>query len=342
MADTNPLDPSNFRQFILEEPTQFAVGFDIAKGIKLEGTYKRVVLSGMGGSALPGNLLAAYLTDLFAQENKAPIPFLVNRTYSLPREAYSDCINLIVSYSGNTEETVASFEEAHNAGLACIGMSSGGKIEEMCREWGVPHIKLPMPYPTFQPRMGTGYIFSAILGVLINQGMIPDVKNTIVSEGTTLAGKLESSEEKGKALAQKIAGKTPIVFASFLFYSLAMVWKIKINENAKTPAYYNFFPELDHNEMVGYTNPQAKFITLMLRDPQDNPRNLARYQATADLIREKGVESEMIDLQGNSVFEKIFSSILLADFTSYNLALLYKQDPTPVDMVEKLKKILAS
>lgn len=341
MADINPLDPSNFRQFILEEPTQYAVGFDIAKDIKVAGTFDRVVLSGMGGSALPGNLTATYLTDLFGKENKASLPFLVNRTYALPKEARDNCLNLIASYSGNTEETVASFEEAHGAGLTCIGMSAGGKIEEMCKAWGTPHIKLPMPYPTFQPRMGTGYIFSAILGVLINQGLILDVKEAIVAEGSALASKTESTEEKGKALSQKIYGKTPIIFSSFLYYSLAMVWKIKINENAKTPAYYNFLPELDHNEMVGYTNPQAKFITLMLKDPQDNPRNLMRYQATADLIREKGVESEMIDLEGSSVFEKIFSSIMLADFTSYNLALAYKQDPTPVDMVEKLKKILA-
>ena len=149
-------------------------------------------------------------------------------------------------------------------------------------------------------------------------------------------------EKKGMELARKIKGKTPVIYSSPKYKVVAMVWKIKINENAKTPAFWNFFPEMDHNEMVGFTNPQAKFFTIMFKDPEDDIRNKRRYEATALLLKEKGVGSEIIDMEGNNVFYKIFSSISLADWTSYYLALEYGQDPTPVDMVEKLKRILAS
>lgn len=342
MQNDNLLDPSNFRQFIVDSPTQFKTGFEIAKDIKVEGTFDKVILTGMGGSALPGNLFRIYLNDIFAKNHDyKPLPIFQNRFYNLPPEAYSKGLNFIASYSGNTEEVISAFNEAHEAGLPCIGFSSGGKIEEMCKEWSVPHVKLPMPHPDFQPRMGTGYFFASMFQVLVNQGLIPDTTQEMLDSAEKFKVLLPSYEERGKALAQKVSGKTPVVYASSKYKAVAMVWKIKFNENAKTPAFYNFFPELNHNEAVGYTNPQGKFITIMLMDPSDNERNIARYAATAKLIGEKGIDSEIIEMEGNSVFEKIFQSVLLGDFTSYYLALAYNQDPTPVDMVEELKKILA-
>lgn len=338
----NSQDPSNFRQFITDSPSQFKIGFEIVKDAKVNGTFTKVTLSGMGGSALPGNLLRIYLNDLYNKGESLPLPIYQNRYYKLPPEAYDKSLNLIVSYSGNTEETLASFQEAHDAGLSCIGFSSGGKLEEMCKEWDIPHVKLPMPYKDFQPRMGTGYLFSSMYQVLVNHGLIPDKKTEILQIAEKkLKGHLEANEQWGKELAKKLVGKTPVIYASPKFKAVAMVWKIVINENAKTPAFFNFFPELNHNEMIGYTNPQGKFITIMLKDLDNDSRHLARYQATADLIKQSGVESEIITMDGESVFEKMFLSVQLACFTSYYLALEYNQDPTPVHMVEELKKILA-
>jgi glucose/mannose-6-phosphate isomerase len=119
-----------------------------------------------------------------------------------------------------------------------------------------------------------------------------------------------------------------------------MIWKIKLNENAKTPAFWNFFPELNHNEMVGWTLPQGKFSVIFLRDPDDHPANQKRFDVTAALMREKGVEVELLDMEGETVYTRMFQSIALGDFTSYYLALAYGQDPTPVDMVEQLKGLL--
>lgn len=338
----NPLDKSNLRQMIIDSPDQFRTGFAIAKDIHVPGTFKSIMISGMGGSALPGNLFRVYLGDLAHRKKLTGkrIGIFQNRFYGLPHESYDECLNFICSYSGNTEETVASFEEAIKNKLACIGFSSGGKVEALCKEHHIPHVKLPIPAPGFQPRAGTGYFIGAMYQVLVNQGMAPDTTEEILAYAEELKAQLSAYEEQGKALSKKLVGKTPVIYSTTRFKSVAMIWKIKINENAKTPAFWNFFPELNHNEMVGFTNPQGKFLVIMLRDNDDFAPMIKRFDVTAKLLREKGVEVETIDMPGKSVFEKMFGAILIADFTSYYLALEYGQDPTPVDMVEELKKML--
>lgn len=331
------LDTFNFRQMIVDSPDQFATGFEIAKDARVDGDFKSIMISGMGGSALPGNLFRVYLSDL-AKRGKSTgkrLGIFQNRFYGLPHEAYDQCLNFICSYSGNTEETIASFEEALKHNLPCIGFSSGGKIEEMCKEHSVPFVKMPIPSEGFQPRVGTGYFFGAMYRVLINQGLVPDTREEILTGAEKLQGQISEFEAQGKALSEKLFGKTPVIFGTTRFKSVAMIWKIKINETSKTPAFYNFFPELNHNEMVGYTNPQAKFIVVMLRDTSDDFKMmLRRFEITAKLLQEKGVEVETIDMPGENVFEKMFGSILVADFASYYLALKYGINPTPVDMVE--------
>lgn len=339
---THPLDTYDFRQMILDSPGQFVLGFKIAEGIHVPGTFKSIMISGMGGSALPGNLFRVYLSDLSHQKKLTGkrVAIFQNRFYGLPYESFDECLNFICSYSGNTEETIAAFEEAIAKHLACVGFSSGGKLEALCHEHGIPHVKMPMPVVGFQPRVGTGYFFGAMYQVLVNQNLVPDTRGDIARDTERLREKLQSYEEKGRALAQKLVGSTPVIYSSVRYKSVAMIWKIKMNENAKTPAFWNFFPELNHNEMVGFTLPQAKFTVIMLRDPDDFPQDIKRFGVTADLLREKGVSVEMIDMEGTSAFEKMFGSILIADFASYYLALEYGQNPTPVDMVEQLKKML--
>lgn len=339
---THPLDTYDFRQMIIDSPEQLRTGFELARGIMVPGTFRSIMISGMGGSALPGDLFRTCLDDLFRSERPEaePLPIYQNRSYGLPREAYHECLHFICSYSGNTEETIASFEEALAHGLPCIGLSSGGRIETMCREHGIPHIKLPIPTPGFQPRVGTGYFFGALFQVLVNQGLVPDMTAALLEDAQAWRQAIPEIEAAGQELAKKLIGKTPVVYATDQYKSVAMVWKIKLNENAKIPAFWNFFPELNHNEMVGFTNPQAEFIILMLRDPEAHPQIRKRFDVTAELMRQRGIAVEMIDMQGGSVYNKVFMSIALGDFASYYLALEYGQDPTPVDMVEDLKKLL--
>ncbi len=337
----NPKDPSDLRRVLLESPDQFKIGFELAKNIKVEGHFDKIMISGMGGSALPGNLLRIYLQDLHKKTNSKPTSIFQNRFYSLPHESYDKCLNIISSFSGTTEESISSFREAIENKLPCVGISSGGVIEKMCMENNIPHIKLPVPYPNFQPRTATGYFLASILQILINQNLAPDTTDEILKMCMKLKEELPDIEAQGKALAKKVVGKTPVVYASAKYKGVAMVWKIKFNEHSKTPAFWNFFPELNHNEMIGYTNPQGKFFIIMLRDPHDNPKNLNRFEATSNLLKERGIDVEIINFQGENVFYKIFNSLILGDFSAYYLALEYGQDPTPVDMVEQLKSILS-
>lgn len=338
---SHPIDVNDLRQVIVETSEQFATGFDLAKHIRLEGEYDTVMFSGMGGSALPADLLRTYLADIANRfPEMAPIQIVQNRSYGLPTRVGGKVLHFVCSYSGNTEETLETLAALIASGEPTIGVSSGGKVEEICREHGIQYIKLPIPNPTFQPRMGTGYFVAAFLQVFMTLGMVPDVRDEVLAAAVRYGSRKAAIEERGKQLALLLQGTTPVVYSTDAYRSVAMVWKIKLNENAKTPAFWNVFPELNHNEMVGWTLPQGKFTALFLRDPADHPRNLKRFEITAELLREKGLTVEMIDLEGETVFEKMFSSVMLGDFASYYLALEYGQDPTPVDMVEKLKKLL--
>ena len=337
----NQLDKSNFRQMLIDSPDQFEVGFELAAPVLLPGHFTSVTISGMGGSALPGNLFRVYLNDLFRGDaSRRPLAIYQNRSYDLPPESYDKCLNFICSYSGNTEETITSFQEALAHRLPCVGFSSGGIVETMCRDHDVPHVKLPIPTPDFQPRVGTGYFFGAMFRVLVNQGLVPDTLREILRGAEHIKQVLPEIEKEGQALAERLKGKTPVIYASTKYKSVAMIWKIKLNENAKTPAFWNYFPELNHNEMVGFTLPQAKFVIVMLRDPDDHPKNLKRFEVTAELLREKGADVVTLDIFGETVFTKMFRSIAVGDFASYYLALAYGIDPTPVQMVEDLKKML--
>ena len=341
LEEVKRVDPFNFRQFITDFPNQFETGLSLAKGIKLEGNFNKLVVSGMGGSALPVNLLQTYLYDYFTQRrDKEPIIVDINRYYPLPPLAYHNCLNLISSYSGTTEETINAMNEAIAGGLPTIGISSGGDIERLCHEHNVPHIKLPIPFENFQPREGTGYFLSIFYQLMVNHGLVEDASHLMLTGAQKMRENMEKFDKIGRELSQKLVGKTPIIYASAKYASVAMIWKIKLNENAKTPTFWNYFPEVNHNEMQGFGHPQAKFIAVMLKDPDDVPRNIKRYKAMAEVISEKGVESEILEMEHGDVFYKMFSSVLISDFTSYYLALAYDQDPTPVQMVEDFKKII--
>jgi len=335
------IDKSDLRRVILSTADQFEEGVAIAKGVKINTKFVRIMVSGMGGSALHANVLRIFVNDIAKRyDNHKSIAVYQNRFYELPPEAYNDCLNIICSHSGNTEETIASFEEALKNNLPCVGISAGGVIEKMCKENNIPHVKLPIPFENFQPRMATGHFVSVILQLLVNAGKLPKEVVKMNEVSTKLREVTPTMEEQGKKIAKTLVGKTPVIYASTKFKALAMIWKIKINENAKTPAFWNYFPELDHNEFVGFTNPQSQFYTLMLRDSEDHPRNLLRYDVTAKYLKEKGTEVEIIDMPEGDVLYRVFATITLADWISYYLALKYGQDPTPVDMVEDLKKAL--
>jgi len=326
----NTLDKSNMRQVILDSPLQMQEGLKLAKDIFVNGNFENIIICGIGGSAWPA--------DILGEIAQTSIPVYMCRTYNLPIQANEKSLVIGISYSGNTEEPISTINEALEKKLTIICIASGGKIEEICKNNNLPFVKIPSG---IQPRSATGYIFSALAQVLSNLKIISDLSADILETSQKLESMNSLAEESGKQLAKKLYKKIPIIYSSDSLKYLAMVWKIKFNENSKIPAFWNYLPELNHNEMVGYTEfnklGSENFCVIMLQNQTDHPRILKRMGLTANIIKESGANLEIIDMQEGSLLFKIFSSLLLGDWTSYYLALENGIDPTPVKMVEDFK-----
>lgn len=328
---------SQMRKIILDSPKQFKVGLEAAKDIKVRGKFDAVVICGMGGSALAGDILKIWL-DAY----KIALPVYIHHNYEIPEELDERHLVICMSYSGNTEETLSSFEKAREKALPLMVITSGGKLAARARSASIPMTKIPSGYP---PRMTLGYQFAALMRILENSGVIRNNLENLSSLGRTL--KPTISEPKGKRIAKRLMGKIPLIFASERFLGLARIWKIKFNENAKIPAFSDVFPELNHNEMVSFTpfpasqKPGQERHVLVLRDKADDPRVLKRMKLTVDLIKNSGFTSDTIAIEGKDILSKVFSAILLGDWVSYYTALGYGVDPIPVKLVEEFKKIMA-
>jgi glucose/mannose-6-phosphate isomerase len=324
------LDKSNLRQVIVDYPNQLEIGKKFAENVnlKLDKEPSNLIICGMGGSASPGDVLIAYLRNKGVR-----LPIYIVLDYSLPRETDENSLIFISSYSGNTEETVACFEEALKRNLNIIAFSESGKVEEIAQKNDIPHIKYQIDFPNFQPRYAVSYAFMAMNEVLTNLNLSDTIK---------FLPKINPSakESFGQELAKKAKNKIPIIYASENFGFLAKTWKIKINENSKLPAFWNIFPALNHNEMVGFSKPTHDYLVIILKDSTDDSRNQKRMDLTAELYRERGIETEIIEIEGADFLEKFLNTSVLGDWISYYLALENNQDPNPVDMVEEFKGLL--
>jgi glucose/mannose-6-phosphate isomerase len=318
------------RQTILEFPKQFRVGLQAAKNVKVEGKFDALLISGMGGSALPGEILGIWLRSY-----KIGLPLYINRDYGLPDTVDERSLLVFISYSGNTEEILTTFKEAQKKNLKIVAITSGGKLAKLCQKSKIPFARIPKG---FQPRMALGMQFAALVKILVNCGIIKNnLENILGLENKLLPKELEL---KGKNLAKKLKGKIPVIYASDRLKSLAQIWKIKFNENSKTIALTNYFPELNHNEITGFLNSQGKFQIIILEDPSDHLRILKRMKLTSKILKSKGVIVQTIQIKGKDILDKTFSNLLLADWASYYLALEKRLDPTPVKLQEEFKKRL--
>ena len=342
------LDKSNLRKVILESVEQIHQEFTIENFPKATinkftqqytQSFDEIIVSGMGGSALPSELLLSAYFQL--SDNKTLPPVFIHRSYGASRRIRRNSLVMVVSYSGNTEETLSAYETALEESEFVIAMAAGGKLIDKARELNKPFIILPQPDKMFQPRYATLYILKAMLTVLVDYKVIDaGVKERLVQSLINVTP--ADFEEKGKEMASLIKGKTPVIYTSNEYKTAALLWKIKINENAKTPCFWNYFPELNHNEMVGFTNPQAKFQFVLLNNESEaKDRCVKRMQVLQNLFEGRGLEVKNITVKdyGNHL-ANLVSMILIGDWTAYYLALEYGIDPTPVDMVEEFKELM--
>lgn len=319
------------REIIIDSPNQLTKGLGLAGDIKVDGNFKNVIICGMGGSTLPVGVL-----NTVASPN---VPVLAHRDYNLPKEANENSLIVCISYSGNTEETLSALEKAIEKKLKIVSIATGGRIEEICKKNNLPFVKIPSG---IEPRSALGYLFASLAKVLSNSGIIEDLSEEITKTAKDLKELMEDLEKHGKDLAKKLSNKIPVVYASNGLKNIARIWKIKLNENSKTPAFWNYFPELNHNEMVGFSRLEKDnpFYFVILRDHQENTRNLKRMELFATLLKEKHSGISFVEIKQGPLMSRAFSTLLLGDWVSYYLALENKVDPTPVKMVEDFKKML--
>tara|TARA_Y100000310_G_scaffold344420_2_gene457091 strand:- start:4513 stop:5511 length:999 start_codon:yes stop_codon:yes gene_type:complete len=324
------IDKDNMYQVLKDFPLQIQQGWNIAEKIKVTGKPKNIVVTGMGGSCLPGEILKSYLPDY-------DIPIFLNKNYFLPSYVGRDSLVFVISYSGNTEETVNALSEARKKGAQIVVIASGGKLKKIADEHKLTLVEVPSG---LQPRFAYGYLFLVILRIMQNSGMIEnqdeDVKKTVV------VLRKDIFKERAEELAEKLIDKIPIIYSSTSLRAVSYKWKINFNENTKILAFQNVFPELNHNEMNGYTHLKGNFHVIIIKDDEDYIRTKKRMTIFKSIVKQRGVETTEIGLSGPNRLSKMISAIYIGDLVSFFLAIKYKQDPTPVQIIEEFKKKLVS
>ena len=305
-------------------PEQCKEAIRLVRGIKIKDKFSNICVCGMGGSGIGGDLLKplAKKTLIFA-----------HHTYGLPSFVNNKSLVICVSYSGNTEEVLSAYAEAKKRKAKIISITSGGKLAGLDKNT----IIIPKKYKDFQPRSAIGYLFLTMVAVLSSNGLIPS-QSAAMNEAVRILHPKQTSKE-AFMIAKKLYGMIPVFYASNDLGAVAYRMKTQINENAKHPAFYHVFPEMDHNEINGFRKLGKKIVTVFIRDKKDLIRVRKRMAVTKKLI--KGSTNTIdIHVRGNSLLARMLTTIYLGDFASYYLALMNKIDPTPVDIVEDLKKKL--
>lgn len=353
MADINlddlktyqKLDPEGMLARIKELPMQCRQAWETIMSLALPSDYRKVdkvVVLGMGGSAIGSDLVRTLV------QGEARIPIIIHRDYGLPAFVDDKTLFITSSYSGNTEETLSGFEAALKTNAKKIVITSGGKLGEMAMANHIPVFKIEYKA---QPRAALGFSFVPTLGVLQKLGFIKD-KSADISEAVQVLEKLSSKlDEKSplksnpaKQLAERLYGCLPVIYGAGIAAEAAHRWKTQINENSKAWAFYEVFPELNHNATVGYPLPReiaSKVRVILLRSPTFNARIKLRYDITCKLLEQSGVAYEFIDGEGKSSLSQMVSLVSFGDYVSYYLAILYKVDPSPIKTIDYLKERLA-
>ena len=298
------------------------------------GFYDKFIVAGMGGSHLAADILKKLKPDLNIK---------VVMDYGLPNWHQTVASKILViasSHSGNTEEVLSIYEAAKQNGLDIAVITTGGKLLELAKEAGRPYIELPTQ--NIQPRMAIG---QALLGLLALTK-----QNELLTNLSALAGSIYplNHEELGQKLADHTKGKIPVIYSSYNNRAIAYIWKIQLNETGKSPAFYNYLPELNHNELSGWdlntkdAGLKDLFHIIMLSDPKDSPAIKKRLQLTKKLLDARGISTEVVEMKDEPEPNKIFNTILIGNWFAYHLALLQEKETEQVPLIEEFKKLMAS
>jgi glucose/mannose-6-phosphate isomerase len=299
-----------------------------------------LIVAGMGGSAIGGRLAAAALGPRLRR------PMAIADGYALPGWAGPDTLVLCSSYSGDTEETLAAYDDAAARGAPRVVVTSGGGLAERALRDRVPVIPLP---GGFQPRAAVGYALVAALEAAALCGAGPSLRDEVeAAAGLAEAlaaewGPAGPDDGEAKALARRLHGTVPVIAGAELARAAAYRWKCQINENAGLPAFASALPELDHNEVVAWPAAAGlgRFSAVFLEDPGAHPRNALRAELTAGQAASGAAVVERVVARGDSRTERLVSLVLLGDLVSLYLAVLSGKDPAAIAPIDALKAQLA-
>jgi glucose/mannose-6-phosphate isomerase len=338
-------DPQQMRLKIQTLYAQFETEFEYLNSSSLinPAEIQNIVITGLGGSAIGGDLVRTYLSG------ECKVPIFVNRNYTLPEFVGPATLLIASSYSGNTEETLSAYKDAIKRKAKVFCITSGGEVEKRAQKQKHYTVKIPPGYP---PRTALGLSFTALLTTLAKFGFIKskakDLKETAayLKEKSAFYADFKAKGNLAVELAKKSAGKLPLIYTSDDYTSVVGVrWKGQICENAKVLAYSNVLPELNHNELVGWKLNKdllkQTHVIILHDNKTDHSRTQFRMQVTAGIAKKYTKAVSEVQSEGGSLLTRLFSLILLGDWTSYYIAFFNEVDPTPVEVIDYLKKSLS-
>ncbi len=340
--DLDQVDRDAMLDAVLSLPDQLAAAREATADLRLDlPQVERVLVGGMGGSALAGEFAAAWA------EASGRVPVIVHRDYGLPAWVDPDTLVVGVSYSGNTEETRSMFLAAAERGAARVAVTSGGHLARAAEAAGDPVLRVP---GGLQPRAAIGHLLARTARVLEDQSLLD--AETGLREAAKVTGSLaeELAPREGRdvnaawQLARDLQGRVPVVYGAGLLAPAARRLAGQVNENGKTLAFHGAIPEMNHNEVVGWGDVEdpERFAAVLLRDPEhEHPQHAARFEAVADILSDRGVDVHTVEAMGENPAARLLTVTLLGDAASVYLALERGVDPTPVATIEGLKERLA-
>lgn len=336
-------------KYIHQRDSQDALGVAAKEWQELSLSYdfpslsrpESVVFMGMGGSAL-----AALLSKTWPGYN---LPFEIVRNYDLPKYINHTTLVIISSYSGNTEEAVAALEQALQSDAKIAVITSGGKLEEMVAD--NPSVTLAKLPQASQPRYAVFYNFKALLSLLEHchildtamiEAEVSKTKDFLSVSAETLLPTVPTNDNPAKKLARELVGKTPVIYAGPSLAPAAYKWKISFNENAKNVAWWNQYPEFNHNEFLGWAaQPHDKpYEVIDLRSSFDSQRIRRRFELSDQMLSGRRPKAHVVEAQGQSLLDQLLWTVMFGDFVSIYLGILNNVDPTEVDLIENFKKRL--
>jgi glucose/mannose-6-phosphate isomerase len=329
-------DPQGALGIALQQCDYFSATFDAT--FEPKGPVNSIVWAGMGGSALPMVVVQAW--------PQLKIPFEIVRNYTIPAYVGPSTLFIASSYSGNTEETLEALAGAQERGAQIVVVAAGGKLAEIAQDRGYPMFSIPAG---IQPRMATFYFVNAFLQIIkplnvavMDTAELSSVGEWLKTELQSVVPGVPTDQNVAKQLALKLVGKTTITYAGPLLAPAANKWKICMNENAKNLAWTNQYPEFNHNEFIGWSShPVEKpFAVVEIHSNLEHQRVQKRFEVSERLLSGMRPHPIVVEPRGETLLQQLAWSFALGDFVSIYLAILNGVNPTPVELVEKLKKEL--